>query len=126
MDDAVRRALDNDLTVDITTMGARSGQPRRLEIWLLAVDGRHFITGTPGPRAWLANLRADPRLRVHLKQAVTVDLAAMAHEVTDETTRRAVLSHQAAAWYRGQAPLDELVALAPMVELTFAEPGAHE
>lgn len=126
MDDAVRHALDTDLTVDITTMGARSGRPRRIEIWLLGIDGRSFITGTPGPRSWLANLRRDPRLRVHLKQAVVADLAAVAHEVTDEATRRHVLGHPKAEWYRGQAPLDDLVARSPMVELTFAEPGAHE
>lgn len=126
MDDAVRRALDGDLTVDITTMGARSGHPRRIEIWLLGIDGRHFITGTPGPRSWLANLRRDPRVRVHLKQDVHVELAAVAHEVTDEATRRLVLAHPKAEWYRGQASLEDLVARAPMVELTFAEPGAHE
>jgi F420H(2)-dependent quinone reductase len=126
MDDAVRRALDNDLTVDITTLGARSGQPRRLEIWLLGIEGRSFITGTPGPRSWLANLRRDPRLRVHLKQDVRAELAAVAHEVTDEATRRFVLTHPKAAWYRDQNTLEELMAGAPMVELVFAEAGAHE
>lgn len=126
MDDAVRKALDDDLTVDITTIGARTGQPRRLEIWLLGIDGRHFITGTPGPRSWLANLRRDPRLRVHLKQQLHAEVPAVAREVTDEATRRHVLGHARAAWYRDQAPLEELVALSPMVELTFAEPGARE
>ena len=126
MDDAVRAALESDLTVDITTIGARSGEPRRLEIWLLAIDGRYFITGTPGPRSWLANLRADGRLRVHLKQAVHAELAAIAHEVTDEATRRYVLAHPVAEWYRDQEPLERLVAEAPMVELTFADAGAHE
>ena len=69
MDEAVERALADDLTVDITTTGRRSGQPRRLEIWLLGIDGRYFITGTPGRRDWLANLQADPELTVHLKQS---------------------------------------------------------
>lgn len=126
MDDAVRHALDNDLTVDITTVGARTGRPRRLEIWLLGIDGRSFITGTPGPRSWLANLRRDPRLSVHLKQEVHAELAAMAHEVTDEATRRHVLTHAKATWYRDQNTLEELMAGSPMVELVFAEPGAHE
>jgi len=30
-----------------------------------------------------------------------------------------VLEHLSARWYRGQAPIDELVAGAPMVEVTF-------
>jgi hypothetical protein len=83
------------------------------------VDGRSFITGTPGPRAWLANLLADPALTVHLKQSVPADLPATARIVTDEATRRHVLSHPAASWYRSQVPLEQLVASAPMVELTF-------
>jgi hypothetical protein len=119
MDDAVREALATDLTVDITTTGRRSGQPRRLEIWLLCIDGRYFITGTPGRRSWLANLQEDPRLVVHLKQRVHADLPARAAVVDDEATRRSVLGHEAAAWYRSQVALDDLVARAPMVELQF-------
>jgi deazaflavin-dependent oxidoreductase (nitroreductase family) len=119
LDEAVRAALANDLTVDITTTGRRSGEPRRMEIWMLHIDGRSFITGTPGQRDWLANLRAEPRLTVHLKQRVPADLPAVARVVSDEPTRRLVLGHEAASWYRSQAPLDVLVAQAPMVELTF-------
>jgi deazaflavin-dependent oxidoreductase (nitroreductase family) len=121
MDEQVREALANDLTVDITTTGRTTGTPRRLEIWLLEVDGRYFITGTPGPRSWLANLRAEPSLTVHLKQQVRADLAARATPVADEATRRLVLTHAAASWYRSQVPIDTLVAEAPMVELTFME-----
>jgi deazaflavin-dependent oxidoreductase (nitroreductase family) len=121
MDDDIRLALAEDLTVDITTTGAHTGQPRRLEIWMLHIDGRHFITGTPGPRDWLANLTAHPDFTLHLKQRVHVDLAARATPVTDEVTRRAVLSHATATWYRGESPIDELVASAPMVEVTFPD-----
>ena len=127
MDDQVRDALANDLTVDITTTGRRSGAPRRLEIWMLHMDGRYFITGTPGPRSWLANLLADPNLTVHLKQRVHADLAARARPVLDEETRRHVLTDRSASWYRGEVPLETLVAKAPMVELTFDEdePGEN-
>lgn len=120
MDDAVRRALVEDMTVDITTTGRRTGLPRRIEIWMLHVDGRWFITGTTGPRDWLANLRADPRMTLHLKESVTADLSARAVEVTDEPTRRAVLEHATAVWYRSQEQVDALVADAPMVELLFS------
>ena len=121
MDPRVRAALEHDLTIDITTTGARSREPRRIEIWMLHIDGRFFITGTPRPRDWLANLRAHPELTVHLKQAAPADLSATAREVTDEATRRLVLTHPAAEWYRGQAPLEQLLAESPMVELTFAD-----
>ena len=118
--DAVRRALADDPTIDITTTGRRSGQPRRIEIWMMVVDDRFFITGTPGPRDWLANLRANPALVVHLEGAAPVDLDAVATEVVDESTRRAVLEHLTTSWYRGQVALDDLVASAPMVEVRFA------
>jgi deazaflavin-dependent oxidoreductase (nitroreductase family) len=115
----VARALAHDLTIDITTTGRRSGRAARVEIWFLEIDGRYFITGTPGPRDWLANLVADPRLVVHLKESAHADLRATASVVSDEATRRLVLAHPKAAWYRGQVPLDELMRAAPMVELTF-------
>jgi deazaflavin-dependent oxidoreductase (nitroreductase family) len=118
----VRDELAEDPTVDITTIGRRSQQPRRIEIWMLDVDGRFYITGTPGRRDWLANLRADPRLVVHLKQRARVDLDAQAAPVTDPDTRRIVLEHLSARWYSSQAPLEELIATAPMVEVTFPPP----
>ena len=118
----VREELADDPTIDITTIGRRSGEPRRIEIWMMDVDGRFFITGTPGPRDWLANLRADPHLTVHLKLRAQVDLDAVAREVTDGPTRRRVLEHLASRWYRGQVPLAELLETAPMVEVTFEPP----
>ena len=88
---------------------------------MLDIDGRFFITGTPGRRDWLANLAADPRLVVHLKRRAHADLQATATPLTDESIRRFVLEHPSAHWYRGQTPIDELVATAPMVELTFED-----
>jgi deazaflavin-dependent oxidoreductase (nitroreductase family) len=117
--DVVRDELADDPTVDITTTGRRSGAARRIEIWMLDIDGRFFITGTPGRRDWLANLRANPAFVVHLKRRAHIDLAARAALVTDESTRRAVLEHLTATWYRTQEPLDVLVRAAPMVEVTF-------
>jgi deazaflavin-dependent oxidoreductase (nitroreductase family) len=116
----LRRALAEDPTVDITTIGRRSGQPRRIEIWMMAVDDQFFITGTPGRRDWLANLRADPRIVVHRTRGEELDLDGRASEVTDEPTRRRVIEHLAASWYRGQTSIDDLVANAPMVEITLA------
>ncbi len=122
--DVVRDELADDPTIDITTTGRRSGRPRRIEIWMLDVDGRFFITGTPGRRDWLANLRADSRLVIHLKRRAGLDLAARAMPVTDSVTRRQVLEHLTARWYRSQATVDDLVASAPMVEVSFEPPAA--
>ncbi|MDA3039267.1 MAG: nitroreductase family deazaflavin-dependent oxidoreductase [Actinomycetota bacterium] len=117
--EAIANALATDLTVDITTIGRVSGKPRRIEIWYLRVDGQYYITGTPRPRDWLANLIANPRLTFHLKESTLADLDAEATVVTDPDERRRVLSSTAAKWYRGQVDLDRLLAEAPMVRITF-------
>ncbi len=121
----VRDELADDPTVDITTTGRRSGEPRRIEIWMFDVEGRFFVTGIPGPRAWLANLIAEPSLTVHLKRKAHVVLPARATVVTDDGARRWVLERRspilqrfAPDWAPGQ-DLDDLVAHAPMVEVTF-------
>ena len=118
----VRRALDADRTIDITTTGRRSGVPRRIETWLYRADGRLYLTGSPGRRDWYANLVAHPSFTVHLKQSVTADLPASARPVTDESERRAVL----AGLLRDVSyPADfaQWLAGSPIVEVTVAEPS---
>ena len=100
--------------IDITTTGRRSGRPARIEIWWFRIDGRFIITGTPGPRDWLANLRADPAIIIH---APFGDFPGTASMVTDEAVRRQVMTHPDLGWYQTQAELDALVASAPMVEI---------
>jgi len=68
----------------------------------------------------MANLVADPNFVVHLKRHALLDLAARATPVTDRATRRRVLEHLSATWYRSQQSLDALVDTAPMVEVTVA------
>jgi deazaflavin-dependent oxidoreductase (nitroreductase family) len=92
VDARVRAALASDRVIDITTTGRRSGAPRRLEIWMHQIDGRLYITGLPGPRAWHANLLADPAFTLHLKESATADLPATARDVADPAERRAVLT----------------------------------
>ncbi len=116
----VRDALRSDMTIDITTTGRRSGKPRRIEIWFLNVEDTIYITGTPGPRDWLANLRADPTLTFHLKESVAADLAAVATEVTDQAERALVFGAASAAWYSNQGDSRQsLLDDAPMVRIEF-------
>jgi hypothetical protein len=46
-----------------------------------------------------------------------LDIYATAMPVTDVMTRRRVLEHVSARWDRTQTPLEELLELAPMVEV---------
>ena len=131
--DAVARALaigpdssTAERTIDITTVGARSGTPRRIEVWFHRVDGRWYLTGVPGPRNWYANVRANPRFIVHLKHGVTADLPATAAPVDEPTRRRvitAVLDLQnrpdVAARVSQRQDFDVWFARSPLVEIVF-------
>jgi deazaflavin-dependent oxidoreductase (nitroreductase family) len=98
-------------TVDITTTGRRSGQPRTIEIWTHERDGRTFITGRPGRRDWYANLLADPRLTVDGR-------AATARPITSEAERRALLA-PIAEEHAGAERVAAWLAGAPLVEVAF-------
>ena len=120
MDDSIRRALTEGGTIDITTTGRRSGQPRRIEIVFHVIGGRTYISGMPRAdrkRRWLSNLEADPRLTVHLKRGVTADLPATARVVTDIAERRAILEHVARSWRR--TDVDAMVAHSPLIDVTI-------
>ena len=106
--------LATKMTIDLTTYGRRSGEPRTIEIWWFRVDDRFVITGTPGPRDWLANVRNDPRVVIH---ADGLDIEASASLVEDQEFRRHVFSQANTRWYTTQAQLDHLVATAPMIEI---------
>lgn len=77
----------DDHVIDITTTGARTGQPRRIEIWLHRIEGHFYLTGMPVHRSWYANLLVNRHFTVHLKREVNADLAATALPVNDETRR---------------------------------------
>lgn len=116
----VQAALASDMTIDITTTGRRSGEPRRIEIWFLNVDDAIYITGTPGARDWYANLLANPSLIFHLKESTIADLTATAAIVSDRDERERVFTAPRAHWYLNQGDsLDALLDEAPMVRLTF-------
>ena len=114
---AVWRALGHGHTIDITTTGRRSGEPRRIEIVFHNFGGRLYISGLPSrrERKWLLNLRADPRLTLHLRHGGDPDLQATAREITDPAERRAVLERVAWAWHRDD--VDVMVEHSPLIEV---------
>lgn len=115
----VRAALARGQVMDITTVGRRSGRPRRIELVYHNVDGRILISGRPGlPRGWVANLKANPRFTFHLKRGVQADLPAVGRVVSDRAEREQLLQPIAAGW---RMDLGVMVASAPLVEVTFPE-----
>jgi deazaflavin-dependent oxidoreductase (nitroreductase family) len=119
VDEAIERALESDRTIDITTTGRRSGEPRRIEIWMHHIDGRTFISGLPGRRGWYANLRAHPEFILQLKGSLEADLPAVARSIEDEQERREVIERIFDGTGRERAEVDAWVADSPLVEVEF-------
>ncbi len=138
MRDDVRQALAIDAsstmadrTIDITTTGRRSGQPRRIEIVFYRLGDDVYLSGIPAakPRDWLLNLSADPQFTVHLKHGVVADLPATATVIDDPARRRQVLSAFVDEFNRRHDPsspwpravLEEWVAHSPLAKVTFTD-----
>jgi len=122
MDESIRHALAHGLTCDITTTGRTSGKSRRIEIWYFVLNGQVYITGTPGPRDWYANLLAKPRMIFHVKEGARADLPARAIPITEATERQRILGAvmRSNSWFRAQSyDLDVWVAASPLVEVEF-------
>jgi deazaflavin-dependent oxidoreductase (nitroreductase family) len=125
MDEDIRRALSHGQTIDITTTGRRSGQPRRIEIVFHNFDGRIYISGLPSrsKRSWVANLEADPRLTFHLKgRRVTADLPATARVISDPAERQAIMPRIAAVWRRQD--VEGMIKFSPLIEVTVEATAA--
>lgn len=122
VNEEIRHALEQGMTVDITTTGRKTGLPRRIEVTFHNLDGRIFISGHPGARDWLANLLAQPEFTFHLKGAVEADLPAVARSVTDPNERRAVLTRVAEVW--GNMDVKRMVESSPLIEVTLSTEAA--
>jgi len=137
MRDEVRQALMigpaaslEERTIDITTTGRNSGQPRRIEIVFYRYDDSIYLSGIPGPRrAWLLNLAAEPHFVFHLKHRVVADLPATAAVITDPAQRRRILSRFVEEFNRRHGPdspwpqavLDDWVDGSPLAKVSFQE-----
>jgi deazaflavin-dependent oxidoreductase (nitroreductase family) len=112
------KALSRGGVIDITTKGAKTGKPRRIEIVFHNIDGKIYVSGMPGfPRGWLANVAADPHFTFHLKGPTQADLPATARVISEEAERREVLPHIAKIWKRKD--LDNMVETSPLIEVTL-------
>lgn len=135
MDERIRNALAitpasnaAERTVDITTTGARTGLPRRIEIWFYRAGGQYYLTTQPARRSWFANLLANPDFTFHLKHGVRADLPARAEPVLDPDERRRVFTDIIAdlnqPLHRGYLsqpvqPVEEWMSSSPLMHITF-------
>lgn len=136
MNDQIRQALAldpsarfEDYTIDITTTGRRSGEPRRIEIAFYRVGDDIYLSGIPTPRTrnWLANVAANPQFTFHLKHHVKADLPAKATVIEEPAERRRVLAVIVEEVKRRHDPdspwpepvLEEWLAHSPLTQVEF-------
>ena len=120
MDDATRAELNHGQLIDLTTTGAKSGLPRRVEIVLHSFDGHLYISGMPNSarkRGWIANIEANPAISIHLRAPLQVELAAIARVISDPAERRPVLDRVARVWHR--TDLSVMVEHSPLIEVSI-------
>lgn len=121
-------------TIDITTIGARTGRPRRIEVWFYRVDGRIYLSSSPARRSWYANIVANPGFVFHLKHGVRADLRAVGTPVLDRAQREAVFSSiiadldqpwNPAGIRQPVEPLDAWMQGSPLVSVHFLDGDAE-
>ncbi|MFC4065856.1 nitroreductase/quinone reductase family protein [Actinoplanes subglobosus] len=113
--DEERRALERQRTVEITTIGRRSGQPRRIETWRYLAAGRFWLTGSPGSRDWYANVVAHPGFTLHLHDR---DVRVRGRPVTDAGERTEILG-EIVPELDWAGSLESWLAGSPLVEIEF-------
>lgn len=93
MDRAIKEAMDRGGIADITTLGRKTGTPRRIEIYFHQFDGEYYLTGRPSERKrdWEANIEANPEFTLHLKRGVSADLPMRGYSEPDPAERGRVL-----------------------------------
>lgn len=118
--DGIRAALSQSQVIDLTTKGRKTGQLRRIEIFLHYDDGQLFISGMPRAdrtRDWIHNIGADPHVVVHLKQSVVADVPATARVVDDPDERRPLIEAAARRWRR--TDVEDMLRDSPLIVLTI-------
>ena len=128
-----RSSALEDRTIDITTTGRRSGEPRRIEICFYRFEDSIYLSGIPGPRTrdWLANLATDPHFIFHLKHGIVADLPAVAEVITDPAERHRVFTDFVDDFNHRNGPgspwpeavLQEWVERSPLARISFVEAG---
>jgi deazaflavin-dependent oxidoreductase (nitroreductase family) len=106
--------------MDITTIGRKSGLPRRIELVFHNIGGRVFVSGSPGRRDWYANLLANPSFTFHLTGPIQADLPALARPITEPAERRQVMEQVTRNW-GAEDRFEIFYRRSPLIEVTFPQ-----
>lgn len=118
------RSYQDASTIELTTTGRKSGQPRTVTIWF-AVDerGRLYVqSGQDGRTDWYRNLRRTPAVTMRIGElamrgvATPIDDGAEAARV-HELFRQKYLRARLTAWFGGEAGHGKVVQLDELSQL---------
>jgi hypothetical protein len=129
MDQEVITALSDGGIADITTIGRKTGLPRRIEIVFHHFDGDLYLTGRPGfKRDWQANIENNPEFTLHLKRGVTADVTVRGEPEPDREVRAAILLRVLVENWgtepaKARADLDRWVDTSPFIRFRPSDPG---
>lgn len=127
MESAVKEAMDRGGIADITTIGRKTGEERRIEIYFHQFDGAYYLTGKPGrPRDWNANIIANPEFTIHLKKGVTADVEVVGEPEPDreeraQILRRALVESWGSEPEKAEASLHKWVSTSPFIRFRPVE-----
>ncbi|MCH7900140.1 MAG: nitroreductase family deazaflavin-dependent oxidoreductase [Acidobacteria bacterium] len=127
MESAVKEAMDRGGIADITTIGRKTGEERRIEIYFHQFDGAYYLTGKPGrPRDWNANIIANPEFTLHLKKGVTADVGVVGEPEPDreeraQILRRALVESWGSEPEKAEASLHKWVNTSPFIRFRPVE-----
>lgn len=119
--------MDRGGIADITTIGRKSGQPRRIEIYFHHFDGEYYLMGRPGRRRdWEANIKANPEFTLHLKRGIVEDVPVFGEpELDDEIRGKLLLRALVENWdsdpERAKAALHRWVDESPFIRFIPAD-----
>ena len=89
---------------DLETIGRRTGEPRRIEIWFAADPERdriYLLSGGRDRAHWVRNVRADSRVRVRLGGQWFDGVAADVESGPDDGLARRLLAAKYQGWVDG-------------------------
>lgn len=89
---------------ELETIGRRTGQPRRIEIWFSAdpvSDRIYLLSGGRDQAHWVRNIRADRRVRVRLGDRWLDGVAAEIEAGPDDGLARRLLAAKYQGWVDG-------------------------
>lgn len=102
VDDDDLAAVDAEPFAYLTTTGRRSGRPHRIEIWF-GLRGRtlYLLSGGGHGADWVANLRADPAVRIEVGELAADAVARLVADQEEDAVARRLLFEKYARSYSG-------------------------